>query len=172
MCTNGAERPSVSFALPRVLAARCRKVLGVLQRYADLSAHCAFQPRARAPKGLEKMICASSTSVNSPIASSTSLRSAPLAICGHALMQRACVCACACVRVPPRVTVCACVVQVLPDALRCVQEVKQVQGSVQERLEVLGTHARTYTHTHTHTHTHIRTHTHGMWTRLFLFFLW
>eukprot|EP00802_Teleaulax_amphioxeia_P006884 Tamp_06890.p1 GENE.Tamp_06890~~Tamp_06890.p1 ORF type:complete len:359 (+),score=89.42 Tamp_06890:211-1287(+) len=27
--------------------------------------------------------------------------------------------------------------QVLPDALRCVQEVKQVQGSVQERLEVL-----------------------------------
>jgi hypothetical protein len=30
-------------------------------------------------------------------------------------------------------------VQVLPDALRCVQEVKQIQGSVQERLEVLGT---------------------------------
>jgi hypothetical protein len=29
--------------------------------------------------------------------------------------------------------------QVLPDALRCVQEVKQIQGSVQERLEVLGT---------------------------------
>ena len=26
-----------------------------------------------------------------------------------------------------------CVKQVLPDALRCVQEVKQVQGSVQER---------------------------------------
>ena len=33
----------------------------------------------------------------------------------------------------------ACTVQVLPDALRCVQEVKQIQGSVQERLEVLGT---------------------------------
>ena len=31
-----------------------------------------------------------------------------------------------------------CTVQVLPDALRCVQEVKQIQGSVQERLEVLG----------------------------------